>query len=160
MTVATYRATPDRQSGMTLIEVLVTVVLISVGLLGVAALQLVSLKNNQDAYVRSQASSLAGDILDRMRANPVAFRLDQYEVVFNGMGNAGTIAGRDLADWQGSIDRLLPGGAGPAAGQIACTFDPATRSNVVTVTIRWSERADAATGTDAEEPTFQTRSEI
>jgi type IV pilus assembly protein PilV len=54
---------------MTLVEVLVTLVLISVGLLGVAALQLTTLKNNQESYVRSQAAMLAADILDRMRSN-------------------------------------------------------------------------------------------
>src|SRR6185503_2164519 len=50
------------QTGMTLVEVLVTLVLISVGLLGVAALQLTTLKNNQESYVRSQAAMLAADI--------------------------------------------------------------------------------------------------
>ncbi len=61
------------QSGMTLVEVLVTAVMISVGLLGVAALQLTSLKSNQESYVRSQAAMLAADLLDRMRANQAGF---------------------------------------------------------------------------------------
>ncbi|WP_206606719.1 type IV pilus modification protein PilV [Steroidobacter cummioxidans] len=75
---------PANQRGFTLVEILVTVVLISVGLLGVAALQLTTLRGNQDAYVRSQASVLAGDILDRMRVNPFDFRANGYSVDFNG----------------------------------------------------------------------------
>jgi type IV pilus assembly protein PilV len=155
---------PSRRAvrGMTLIEVLVTLVLISVGLLGVAALQLTSLKGNQEAYVRSQASALAGFILDRMRANPQAFRAGAYTVDLNGTGTAGTTAGRDLAAWQAEINRLLPGGNTNAAGSIAP--DPAN-PNIVTITIRWSERQDEATfrtsgSTEETLPTFQTRTEI
>jgi type IV pilus assembly protein PilV len=144
--------------GMTLVEVLVTVVLISVGLLGVAALQLTSLRGNQEAFIRSQASALAGFILDRMRANPQAFRADAYTVAINGIGTAGTTARIDLQAWQAEIDRLLPGGAN-AGGSIA------RNGNVVTITIQWSERQDQSTfrvnGTTEETlPTFQTRTEI
>jgi type IV pilus assembly protein PilV len=144
---------------MTLIEVLVTLVLISVGLLGVAALQLTSLRGNQEAYVRSQASALAGYILDRIRANPQAFRADAYNVALNGVGTAGTQAWRDLTAWQAEIDRLLPGGGAISGGSIA------RNGNVVTITIQWSERQDSSTfrtsGTTEEtRPTFQTRTEI
>jgi type IV pilus assembly protein PilV len=146
--------------GMTLVEVLVTLVLVSVGLLGVAALQLTSLKSNQEAYVRSQASALAGDILDRIRANPQAFRAGAYTVPLNGTGAAGTTAGRDLSAWQAEINRLLPGGDANAAGAIA-PVDPAN-PRIVTITIQWSEREDSATFRDATQtlPTFQTRTEI
>jgi len=143
--------------GMTLVEVLVTLLLISVGLLGVAALQLTSLKGNQEAYVRSQASALAGYILDRMRANPQAFRAGAYTVAMNGTGTANTTAGNDLLAWQNEIDRLLPGGSTNAGGSIA------RAGNIVTITIQWSERRDDATfRTTAQDalPTFQTRTEI
>src|SRR5690606_22543791 len=83
--------------GMTLVEILVTVVLISVGLLGIAALQLTTLRSNQEALIRSQASELANNILDRMRANQAGFLADQYNVDFDGTGPAGTAAGNDLA---------------------------------------------------------------
>ena len=66
--------------GMTLIEVLVTLVLTSVGLLGVAALQLTTLKSNQESYVRSQATMLAADMLDRMRSNQVGFIAGNYDM--------------------------------------------------------------------------------
>lgn len=159
-----HRQASRRQRGFTLVEILVTVVLISVGLLGVAALQLTTLRGNQEAYVRSQASVLAGDILDRIRANPIAFRNDQYNVAFDGTGTASTRAGDDLLAWQQSIDRLLPGGAANAGGTVARTIDAANPSrHIVTITIQWLERPEGTgtTNTTAElTRTFITRSEI
>lgn len=56
-------------TGFTLIEVLIAVVILAGGLLGLAVLQAASLKNNQSAYNRSQATQLAYDMADRVRAN-------------------------------------------------------------------------------------------
>jgi len=156
------------QRGFTLVEILVTVVLVSVGLLGVAALQLTTLRGNQDAYVRSQASVLASDILDRMRVNPFGFRTDAYKVTFNGTGDPATRAGKDLKDWQDEIDRSLPGTDEESAGQVDRTYDDTTRRHIVTITIQWRERgegagaaeADDTDGADGELRQFQTRSEI
>jgi type IV pilus assembly protein PilV len=150
------------QAGMTLVEVLVTLVLISVGLLGVAALHIASLKSNQEAYVRSQASVLAGDILDRMRANRTAAA--QYAVALNGTGTSGTTAGNDLTAWQNEINRLLPGGAAVAGGQIAIT-NPIPAVAIATITIQWTERASDAYRSDnsanaAANITFRTRTEL
>jgi type IV pilus assembly protein PilV len=160
MSIAKYSSRTQR--GFTLIEILVTVVLISVGLLGVAALQLTTLRGNQESYVRTQASVLAADIIDRMRANPLAFRGDFYSVAYNGTGDAATQAGRDLTAWQQTINQLLPGGVDNAAGQIERTPDATGRRHIVTVTIRWSERAEGtgATGDNGGLRTFVTRSEI
>lgn len=151
------------QRGFTLIEVLVTLVLISVGLLGVAALQLTTLRGNQDSYVRSQASVLAGDILDRMRANPVAFRSGEYTAEWNETGAEGTRAGDDLEQWQDMINRTLPGGDDTAAGQVEVTATPGVNRFVATVTIRWRERATGS-GADGDvdvvDRRFSIRSEI
>ena len=57
------------QRGFTLIEVLIAIVVLAIGLLGLAGLQASSLKNNTSAYTRSQAQLLAYDMLDRLRAN-------------------------------------------------------------------------------------------
>jgi type IV pilus assembly protein PilV len=144
---------------MTLIEVLVALVVISVGLLGIAALQLSSLKANQESYGRTQASVLAGEILDRIRANQREFLEDRYEVALNGTGTAATPSGNDLAAWQASIDRLLPGGSALAGGAIATDV----LTGVVTVTIQWSERAQDDTSTAAQAAQtvmFVTRTEI
>lgn len=62
---------PNRlQAGFSLIEILVAVLIVSVGVLGVAGLQLLSLQNNTSAMFRTQAFYAAYDILDRARANP------------------------------------------------------------------------------------------
>lgn len=150
------------QTGTSLIEVLVTLVLISVGLLGVAALQLTSLRNNQESYVRSQAAVLAADVLDRMRSNQTGFIAGNYDMAndatgFDQAGTAGTAAATDVAAWQALINRLLPGSDGDAAGRIV------RNGRIVTITIRWREREEQSTARTydpASLPMFQTRSEI
>ena len=59
----------NRSHGFSMIEVLVTLLVLSIGLLGLAAMQVRSIKNTHSAYLRSQATYLAYDMLDRMRAN-------------------------------------------------------------------------------------------
>ena len=56
--------------GFSMIELLVAVLIMGVGVLGVTGLQMVSLQNNRDALMRSDALEMASDILDRIRANP------------------------------------------------------------------------------------------
>jgi type IV pilus modification protein PilV len=59
-----------RAAGFSMIELLVAVLVMGVGVLGIAALQMVSLQNNRAALVRAEAVSLAYDMMDRVRANP------------------------------------------------------------------------------------------
>jgi len=58
-----------KQSGASLIEVMVAVIIMSIGLLGLAAMQTTAMKNNQSAMQRTQASLLAYEFIDLMRAN-------------------------------------------------------------------------------------------
>jgi type IV pilus assembly protein PilV len=57
--------------GFTLIEVLVTLLIVAIGLLGLAGMQFKGLRNNIGSESRSQAALLANDIIERMRANPM-----------------------------------------------------------------------------------------
>ena len=59
-----------RQAGFSLIEVLVTMVVLSIGLLGVAGMQASGLRNNHAVYTKTQATNLAMDMAERIRANP------------------------------------------------------------------------------------------
>jgi type IV pilus assembly protein PilV len=59
----------SRNAGFTLVEVLVSLVILAIGLLGIAKLMLFSSHSNDSAYLRSQATGLAYEILDDMRAN-------------------------------------------------------------------------------------------
>ncbi|MCC5865121.1 MAG: type IV pilus modification protein PilV [Wenzhouxiangella sp.] len=61
--------THQASSGVTLIEVLIAVLVLSIGLLGLAALQGVALQSGQAAYYRSQATAIAYEAADFMRAN-------------------------------------------------------------------------------------------
>lgn len=63
-----------KMNGFTLIEVLVAMVVLAVGLLGLASLQALALKDNQDAYFRSQANFLIYEMSDRIRANAVYWK--------------------------------------------------------------------------------------
>ena len=60
-------------TGFTLIEVLVSMIILAIGLLGLAALQGISLKDNQDAYLFSQANALAYEMSDRIKANKLGW---------------------------------------------------------------------------------------
>ncbi|MES9962452.1 MAG: type IV pilus modification protein PilV [Candidatus Sedimenticola sp. 20ELBAFRAG] len=107
--------------GFTLIEVLVTLVVLSVGLLGLAGLQGGSLQSNRSAYLRTQASVLAYDLIDRMRSNPggsyAGFSTDSAPEGGDCQGSAKTctvteLANYDKARWATELARLLPGGSG------------------------------------------------
>ncbi len=68
----------SRCGGFTLVEVLVAVVLLSIGLLGLAKLQFWGVKHTGSAYFRTQATQLANELVERMRANPVAVANLEY----------------------------------------------------------------------------------
>ncbi len=59
-----------RQAGFSLIEVLITMIVLSIGLLGIAGMQASGLRNNHAAYTKTQATNLAMDMAERIRANP------------------------------------------------------------------------------------------
>ena len=61
---------PKRCRGATMMEVLVSVFVLSVGVLGVAGLQVTAKRSNYEATQRATAASLAQDIIERMRSNP------------------------------------------------------------------------------------------
>lgn len=69
----------SKQRGFTLIEILVALIIMSIGLLGMASLQLNGMRSNQGAYLRTQASILAYDIADRMRANATQAKAGDYD---------------------------------------------------------------------------------
>jgi type IV pilus assembly protein PilV len=125
-------------AGYTLIEVLVALVVLSVGLLGVAGLQIVGLKGNLSAASRTQASYLAEDIIDRMRANYVAARGDsgtgaaflQYQLTMGATAPSGAdaTAVADVTAWVAELQTL-------PSGQGSISVDGKT--NIATVTIQW-----------------------
>lgn len=121
--------TYKQQRGVSLIEVLVTILIVSTSLLALAALQTRSLQFNQGAYFRSQANIYAYDILERMRINRA--ELNSYVIAASASPPSGTsVSATDIGDWRLAIESNLPNGE----GAIECDV-----SSVCTVTISWDE---------------------
>lgn len=114
--------------GFTLLEVLVAMVILAIGLLGVAGLQATSIRNNQSAYLRSQATLMAYDVIDRMRANTTLARAGSYSVALGTSGSGTGMAGIDITEWKTTLDQTLPSGDG------SVTVDLTGNASVV---VRW-----------------------
>jgi type IV pilus assembly protein PilV len=148
------------QNGTSLVEIMVSIVVIAIGLLGLASMQMNALKFQKTASQRSEAVQAAYDLGDRMRSNfvytlPELFAAERAvnEAKYTSAGtyaakyaasympsNCSTapcdtiqIATYDLTDWQRTLQRRLAGGVGyvvPVVGTNVSTFD---------VTVMWQE---------------------
>ena len=128
--------------GFSLVESLVALVVLSVGLLGIAALYVSALRFGRTALLRSDAVTLAGDMADRIRANATA---GASYAMAAGAANAAVaacatggctaaqMATTDKAQWAALLARALPAGTGTVA------VDTATTPTTYTVTVRWTE---------------------
>lgn len=120
------------QRGVTMVEVLVTIVVISFALLALAGLQVVSLGHNKEGSTRTTATVLGYTILDAMRANRQAALTGQYDIDLADDAPTGTsISESDLSAWLGQLTARLPEGDG------AVSVDAATQ--IVTVTVQWGD---------------------
>jgi type IV pilus assembly protein PilV len=149
-----------QEGGFTLLEILVAMVVISLGLLGLAGLQALSLRNNQVAHYRSIASQQAYDMGDRIRANLAGVRLGQYDTLAAGVptdpncfttgcgtpasGTNTQMAQTDRFQWNTLNGRVLPAGSGsvrciegPAA---TCAINNANTNRIYEITVSWTER--------------------
>lgn len=123
-----------RQKGVTLIEVLVALLVLSIGLLGLAGLQTIALQHNQAAYMRSQATNLAYDVADRMRARREAALAGAYDT-----NDCDSASDDDLESWCDAVQANLPGG----------TASISRSDNRFTITIQWrEERLEGENGSD------------
>ncbi|MBL8252617.1 MAG: type IV pilus modification protein PilV [Candidatus Competibacter sp.] len=132
----------NRQGGFTLLEVLVALVIISIGLLGVAILQMTGLKNNHSSAYRSQASILAYQMLESMRANRKEADSGSYNIALADAtpSSSSTIYNNDIINWRTALARLLPSGNG------SINYTRAT--GIVRITIEWNDsRGSAETAT-------------
>ncbi len=159
-----------RTDGFTIVEVLVSLLILSVGLTGLATLQVVGLQNTQGGAQRAQAAFLAYDITDRMRTNPAAVTAGSYNLaapVTTGMGGMGgmgapnpapivmvdcfgaaanctsaQMAAHDLGQWQTQLGAYLNAGTGAIA-----TVDNGT-TTLVTISIQWADAYTVDTGNE------------
>lgn len=133
-----YNSRPiSNKNGFSLLEVLISIFILAIGLLGLAALQTTSLKNNHSAQHRTSATVLTYDILDRMRLNPTLVLAPSRRLIPNAsyaraIGDAlpsGGIVGDDLLQWTETLENELPSGDGAIA----------INGNIVTVTVQWDD---------------------
>ncbi|MBV7491784.1 type IV pilus modification protein PilV [Pseudomonas sp. PDM30] len=120
------------QEGMTLVEVLVALVILGVGLLGAAAVQLNALKYTDSARMTSQASFIAYDLMDRIRANAAA----DYTIAPPASGNPDVTRDQDLFDFNANIVSSL---GASATGSVT------VNRQVYTITITWDDSRAANT---------------
>jgi type IV pilus assembly protein PilV len=141
--------TMPKQKGFTLLEVLVTLLIMTLGLMGLAGIVINSLKYNQSAHSASIASFMANDIIDRMRANRGAVILpagSSYNYTMNSGTPTGTsIARTDLAQWRAALATALPEGTGSVCSNYStlsastCTVCTVGCTGITTVIIQWND---------------------
>lgn len=147
--------------GFTLLEVLIALLVFSLGLLGVAGLMVISVKTNNSAYLRTQASFLAQAMADRMRAN--TGKTNDYNGDYDASTaspsptctsncNPDQIVDRDRAAWSQQLIDLMPPNVtanincvGSVLGTPA-TSGASTYDGICTFTISWNEASLEQTG--------------
>ncbi|WP_126456347.1 type IV pilus modification protein PilV [Sulfuriflexus mobilis] len=158
MSLIMMHSKPDIR-GFSLVEVLVAVFVLAIGLLGLAGLQAKSLQFNYSAYQRSQATMLAYDIIDRMRANlgEAQATPSSYDIADNVAPStskncqtndpmvtctAAEMASFDLNQWKCALSTTYDAntvctGLGIKGALLEATGSIATAGGITTVTIVW-----------------------
>lgn len=154
-----------KQKGYSQIEVLVSVLVLAIGILGMGGLQATSLQNSQRSVLRTQAAYLSYEILDRMRANKAEAKNGAYNTALGAAVNAqncldnecttAQMATFDLQEWKCSVGvqaacaALAAGGladndnkVGLPNGDGSVVYDAA--ADEFTIEIRWNEARKAA----------------
>jgi len=137
-----------KQHGFSMLEILITLVIISTALLGTAGLQIYALRMGQDGQFRTQAVFLASDITERMEANKLAAVAGDYVVASastpSASGsdcaanscNATALASWDISQWENAI---ITAGLPQADWQIIQTT--AGNPSSYSIIINWADRS-------------------
>jgi type IV pilus assembly protein PilV len=151
----------SRQRGVSLIEVMMSVLIFSIGLIGLAGLMVMSTRSNHSAYLRTQVTFLANNMADRMSANPEAVWKERYDsnaypvaaaTVGCGSGAACTpaeLAVHDQRLWSNQLRTFLPNPVAKidCSGLTAAGYDPTSQlamrppyGGSCKMTVQWSEQ--------------------
>ena len=143
------RIAPKSQTGFGMLEILITVLVLAIGLLGVAILQTKGQRFSQSSYLRTIASYKAYEMVDRMRANMTGVSTNAYDAAI-GTPTVSTdcsqtsctpaeMAVFDINEWNTTLAQMMPLGQGEVSGSgLGSTF---------TITVRWDDERTGATGT-------------
>jgi len=124
--------------GFTLVEALVTLVIMSIGMLGLAAMQSASIRFAYDSYLRTQTSFLAADLFDRMRANPSVNYVDLEDTTSTDCSDSTancdpiTMMQYDLTQWTNQGNALFP--------DAEIQLNSPAPFNTYTISFKWSSR--------------------
>ena len=149
-------------SGFSLVELLVAVLILAIGLTGLAGLQISGIRNNQTAYYRSVATQLAYDMADRMRSNQAGVAVNLYQNGTPGTSNStcetGTctpaeLAAYDLKRWNDELSAKLPSGKGivclDSTPDIGDSSNPSATcdgvGNIYAVKVWWDDNRSGTT---------------
>jgi len=146
-------------AGFSMLEMLIALLILSIGLLGVATLQTRGQQFNQVGYLRTQATFLAYDIMERIRINPRRNNPNSYELSLRSGGvsyNSSCdgdedkdctpvqLQTSDLNNWLKLVSDTLPEGEAGIGTSIGLT------GNVYTITISWANIIDRSDGAEKE----------
>lgn len=128
-------SSPRYVRGISLIEVMVSVMVLAVGMLGIAAMQSVALRGGQGSLESSQAVMQTNSIIEAMRANSGNVLSYNMPAMACAAPGGGTLEENDIRDWILSLKATIGAGVGDATtcGQIVCP------GNTCTVTVRWDD---------------------
>lgn len=153
MSITQYESQPRLQSGFTLLEVMIALVIFSIGLLGLAGLQAGGLRSNTQAQLRTIATIQAYDMAERIRSNPRGVEDGDYNAFddasptagdcINNTCTAAEMATYDYYEWELTTQSVLPSGHGIVSS--APVGGGATR--LFTITVLWDEERTGVTGT-------------
>ncbi len=146
-------------AGFSMIEVLVTLLILVIGIMGLIGMQVVSAKNVNNAQMRTVANNFAYDIIDRMRANPAGVAAGNYNSITGSESSATTctstcsaaqLATLDAVQWNANIKRSFAnGGLGTdAKGTVT------RNGNIHLITLTWKEQNKGSTGGSVENKTL------
>ena len=135
----------DTSKGFSLVEVLIALIVMSVGMLGIAGLYVQSMQAGRTSMLRHHAVNLAGDIADRIRANPTAgaaYRAtsgaDNNCVAQDLDCSVAQMAAHDIFLWQQQAAEFLPAMA-DGSQQVIIAFDAEATPPTYSITVRWDE---------------------
>ena len=142
------------QRGITMVESLVALVVLAVGMLGIASLYVASLKAGRSALIRTQAVNLVNDMVDRIRANAparTAYDMSNYGskpqehgCVATSNCTAAELAEDDLARWQKAVQATLPGGNNVVANVTVFPAAAGGQPDRYHVRVEWREPGEEA----------------